>query len=46
MKKQTRALALRSCSRDENDIKKGKVINAVVDFDNTLLMPETNDGNS
>lgn len=26
--------------------KKGEVINAVLDFDNTLLMPETNDGNS
>lgn len=43
--KQTKALALRSCSGDDNN-KKGGVINAVLDSDNTLLMPETNDGNS
>lgn len=41
-------MALRSCSRDDNNKKKnkGEVINAVLNFDNTLLMPETNDGNS
>lgn len=42
--KQTKALAPRSCSVDNDE--KGKVINAVVDFDNTLHVPETNDGNS
>lgn len=42
--KQTKALALRSCSRDDKKKKKGEVINAALDFDNTVLISETNDG--